>query len=419
MNKVFPILILALSVQTQAQSTLDFSQAFNLAKQKSEKIIIQNIKTSIAETAVDKNRSGYMPKLSAFFGYTQIDTDQLAPATNVNPQESSRLNVTQNLYAGGQTYYKTQSSKNLLESEKSNLKMSYIDTYSDTATSYYSILQTEQDIKDMRLQLDLTNKRTKELTSRTKIGRSRQSEVLSNQSQSYLLQTQIQASELKLIQLRRKFSLLTGAATAIVLTDDVDNIVKELKPITYYKKQSAERPDLAAINLQIQSYENLYKAQKGMYWPSLDLSANYYLKDRTGALADSKWDVGVNLTIPLFEGGSTHASVSEAYLKKQQAEYEKSQFLKDTDSDIDLNYAEVQSSIEQLELLDQSLKLSEKNYFSQQKDYGLGVTSNLEVLQSLNTYLETKRNFDRLKYQLKISYLKLEALTTLNPQITK
>lgn len=413
------MLILTLSVQAQSQSTLDFNQAYELAKQKSERINIQNIKTSIAETAVTKNRSGFMPKLSAVFGYTQIDTDQLAAGSYVNPQQSSRINATQNLFAGGQTYYKTQSSKNLLESEQSNLKTSYIDTYSDTVVSYYSILQTEQDIKDMQLQLDLTNKRTKELTSRTKIGRSRPSEVLSNQSQSYLLQTQIQASELKLIQLRRKFSLLTGAATNTALQDDVEPIIKELKPITYYKNQAAERPDLASLNLQIESFENLYKAQKGMYWPSLDLSANYYLKDRTGALADSRWDIGVSLTIPLFEGGSTKAGVSEAYLKKQQAEYEKSQFLKDTDSDIDLNYAEVQSSIEQLELLDQSLKLSEKNYFSQQKDYGLGVSSNLEVLQSLNTYLESKRNFDRLKYQLKISYLKLEALTTLNRQIAK
>ncbi len=419
MNKFFPFLILALSVQTQAQTTLDFNQAFDLAKQKSERINIQNIKTSIAETAVDKNRSGFMPKLSAAFGYTQIDTDQLTAGSFVNPQETSRLNVTQNLFAGGQTYYKTKSSKNLLDSEKSNLQMSYVDTYSDTAISYYSILQIEQDIKDMQLQLDLTNKRTKELTSRTKIGRSRQSEVLSNQSQSYLLQTQIQASELKLIQLRRKFSLLTGAATGVALVDDVDTINKQLKPITYYKKQLTEKPDLTSLNFQIESYENLYKAQKGMYWPSLDLSANYYLKDRTGALADSKWDVGVSLTIPIFEGGGTRASVTEALLRKQQAEYEKSRFLKDTDSDIDLNYAEVQSSIEQLDLLDQSLKLSEKNYFSQQKDYGLGVTSNLEVLQSLTTYLEAKRNFDRLKYQLKISYLKLEALTTLNPQITK
>ena len=130
-----------------------------------------------------------------------MDTEQLAAGSYVNPQQSSRINATQNLFAGGQTYYKTQSSKNLLESERSNLKTSYIDTYSDTVVSYYSILQTEQDIKDMQLQLDLTNKRTKELTSRTKIGRSRPSEVLSNQSQSYLLQTQIQASELKLIQL--------------------------------------------------------------------------------------------------------------------------------------------------------------------------------------------------------------------------
>lgn len=67
------------------------------------------------------------------------------------------------------------------------------------------------------------------------------------------------------------------------------------------------------------------------------------------------------------------------------------------------------SSIRQTKILEKALVATEQNYQEQKKDYSYGLVTNLDVLQALNSFQETKRSLDRLRFQVMASWAELKA----------
>ena len=78
--------------------------------------------------------------------------------------------------------------------------------------------------------------------------------------------------------------------------------------------------------------------------------------------------------------------------------------------------ATVQADLEQLNALTEARNLNEANFKQQNREYRNGLVNNLEVLQALTAFEESKRNLDRAQYQTKIDYFKLETATGKLPQ---
>jgi outer membrane protein TolC len=70
-------------------------------------------------------------------------------------------------------------------------------------------------------------------------------------------------------------------------------------------------------------------------------------------------------------------------------------------------YELVKSDLKQVDKNRAALDLSTRTYEAEQKDYRYGLVTNLEVLQSLTQSQETKRAFDRSRFQLTLDSIKL------------
>ncbi len=132
----------------------------------------------------------------------------------------------------------------------------------------------------------------------------------------------------------------------------------------------------------------------GQHLPSLDATGNYYVK-RTGILENSKWDIGIQLTVPLFSGGSINAEVREYHEIKKQKELALALDLRNARRDNEMLFESLSRTLTQRKLLIEALKLAQENYEEQTRDYRLGLVTNLDVLSALNTYQETKRQSDK------------------------
>jgi outer membrane protein len=71
-------------------------------------------------------------------------------------------------------------------------------------------------------------------------------------------------------------------------------------------------------------------------------------------------------------------------------------------------YSTVKADLEQLKELSEARNLNELNFKQQTREYRNGLVNNLEVLQALTAFEESKRALDRAKFQTKINFLKLE-----------
>lgn len=146
----------------------------------------------------------------------------------------------------------------------------------------------------------------------------------------------------------------------------------------------------------------------------MDLTSNYYF-DRTGILATSDWDVGVLVNIPLYQGGGVSASVRQALHGKRIAELRTKEAQRVAQRELSINFQNLLQLQQQLKSLKLALQKSEEAYSLNKRDYQFGLVTNLDVLQSLNLFIETKRSHDTLVAMGFLNYKNLEALTGVLP----
>ena len=72
---------------------------------------------------------------------------------------------------------------------------------------------------------------------------------------------------------------------------------------------------------------------------------------------------------------------------------------------------------DQIKAFDLALDKAKKSYDETLKDYRLGLVSNLDVISSLNLYLDSKRNSEKTKIQAILNQKLLEAVAGEIPQV--
>jgi outer membrane protein len=232
------------------------------------------------------------------------------------------------------------------------------------------------------------------------------------EAQQHIAESQRQQSLITLQEAEKIFEFYTARkAQEIILDKNIPELQGNLEA---YVQKMRTRPDLLASLQATKVANRQIDIARGGHYPQLDLTSNYYF-DRTGILASSDWDIGLAVVIPLFQGGSVQAQVREAVEGKRIAELENSQTQRAAERDLRINYQNIQNILEQLKSLQEALKKAEEVYRLNKKDYSFGLVTNLDVLQSLNVYIETKRSYDGLVSVAHMNFKNLEALTGVVP----
>ena len=118
--------------------------------------------------------------------------------------------------------------------------------------------------------------------------------------------------------------------------------------------------------------------------------------------------IGVDVTIPLYAGGSNRARESEARALKNIAEHELRQTELDASANVRSAFLLVQSSAlltEAAERLVQSTRLSSE---AAQQGFELGTVTNVDVLNALRDQFNAERDLQRARYEQINYYLLLK-----------
>jgi outer membrane protein len=111
----------------------------------------------------------------------------------------------------------------------------------------------------------------------------------------------------------------------------------------------------------------------------------------------------------------TEARRREAVSLRTQAELALSQARRQAEQEIRVAYQNAHLDRSQLDALGKATEAAKKNYAAQQRDYRLGLVTNLDVLQAMNAYQENERALDRAQYAAKLNWLRLEAAAVRRP----
>jgi outer membrane protein len=153
---------------------------------------------------------------------------------------------------------------------------------------------------------------------------------------------------------------------------------------------------------------------RGGHLPTIDLVANYS-KTTTGYYngggpADVRaTSVGVQLNLPLFQGGATQSKWREAAANRERSRQE----LENTRRNVELQtrqaYLGVVNGIAQVQALQQALKSSESLLEASKLGHEVGVRTNLDVLNAQQQAYSTRRDLYQAEYNFLLSQLRLKA----------
>ncbi len=165
----------------------------------------------------------------------------------------------------------------------------------------------------------------------------------------------------------------------------------------------------------------------GGHLPTVDLVANYtrnlssptvFVGFGSFAASDITTEaIGVQLNMPLFQGGATQSKYREASANKDKARQDLENAHRSVAVQTRQAYLGVVSGIAQVKALQQALKSSESLLEASKLGQSVGVRTNLDVLNAQQQLYSTRRDLYQAEYNYLLSRLRLkDAVGTLSEE---
>jgi outer membrane protein len=159
---------------------------------------------------------------------------------------------------------------------------------------------------------------------------------------------------------------------------------------------------------------------RGGHLPTVDLVANYSQNNANGGSFGIGTDttsksIGVQLNMPLFEGGAVNSKWREAEANRERARQELENARRNVEQQTRQAYLGVVSGIAQVQALKQALTSSQSVLEASKLGQEVGVRTNLDVLNAQQQLFSTRRDLYQAQYNYLMSELRLkQAVGTLD-----
>ncbi len=381
-----------------------------MALESSETLKIQKQNLSQSYENVRQSRGALMPTLNYSYTWLEQDVPPAPTGTTLsslrqNTQSTSRLTLNQPLFRGLSEYAGLEISNLGYQFAEKAYQQEELNLYLDISELFYNYLANSAEIKNLAELSANLNSRVKELTRRTRIGRSDSADLLSAQSQAALADSELLLAKNGLLTSQENLEARVPGLEFEQLHDNLE-LPSSTPDLKYFLDRLEQRPDLQQVQLQGRSAEQGIKVARSGHLPSVDVMGNYYFI-RPGVLQDVEWDVSLMLTLPLFEGGRVSSEVRQAASIKTQQDLALSRLKRQAEAEVKSAYHNYTVQKERLALLDKTVKLSDRNYQNQRRNYTRGIKSYLEVIQTEREYWDVRRTLDRTIFETKLAWIRL------------
>ena len=209
----------------------------------------------------------------------------------------------------------------------------------------------------------------------------------------------------------------------------INALPHDIKPLgKEFKLESPQPSDMEAwvSNAQLHSMqlavakagatiaEKEVARNRGGHYPTVDIVANYAKNAANGGSFGVGSDgtnksIGLQLNMPLFQGGSVNSKWREAEANRERANQELENTRRNIAQQTRQAYLGVVSGIAQVNALQQALASSESVLEASKLGHEVGVRTNLDVLNAQQQLFSTRRDLYQAQYNYLLSQLRLKA----------
>jgi outer membrane protein len=403
------------TANTQSGPTLTLADAEARALQHQPQLMAQRLRAQAANKVVTESRSVYFPQLYGNLTAVQANGDSEVAAgavttSSVSSRAAGGLSLLQLVTDFGRTNnlvrsarLSAQASSQTTESIRQQIIRNVDDGYFALEAAQ-SVRRTAQAVLDFRR------------VSLRQLGALAQSQLRSTLDVQF---AQVLVSEAELAVVRADSAVEAARAQlteAMGDENDPDYVLNDqaLPPAmednftVYVNEAFQNRPDLNALKLQAKSAQQFASAEGKLYFPTLNvLGTAGEVPTHDSTLQHDYGAIGLNLSVPVFNGGLYSAQAGEAKLRAQAADRDVSDLSIQIARDVKTAWAAAKDALLEIQvaqrLVDQTneaMRLSQARY-----DAGLGSIvelnqAELNQTSALITAASARFNYQQARTQL-------------------
>ena len=225
------------------------------------------------------------------------------------------------------------------------------------------------------------------------------------------------------IAAQNAFEITKRSLQAIIgeMPQSLAKVRADLKPNALKQPLDEWLKVAADSNLSIQLQQDVatlssqeIERNQAAHLPTVDAVASYTQTSANGSNFGFGSDIntgtiGVELNLPLYQGGATSSRVRQAVLNKQKALDDVELARRQTELDTQTAYLNLNSSIAQVNAYQQALISSQSQLDSTQTGYEAGIRTSVDVLNAQQQLFAAKRDLLAARYEYLLNIIRLKA----------
>jgi outer membrane protein len=396
-----------ISAANAEEKILTLDQIVGTAIRQNPGITVSQQEVAASQARVTQTTSAYLPQITANTGYTRFSAwnKNVFTGTDFRGQYDDYLigvSISQYLYDFGQTEGRVEQSRYSLSASEKNVDKTVSDTVREIKKVYFEVLKRQNLVKVAQESIRITEEHLNQAKAFYKAGIRPKIDVTKSETEYASNRLTLIRAEFALKSSRLELETLLGGppvegpyALADVPTQttaeamDVDSLVQEAM---------TRRAEIAGIKELIKAAQALLKSSQAGYWPSITANAGGGWENNEFPLQDY-WQVGVNLSWPLFTGFRTQGKIAEsrAEIDKLTARLRQSEL--QILNEVSVAYLGLNATIEAIAASEVAVIQAKENLDLANGRYQNGVGNAIEYSDAELSLTQAKSNLVQAAYQ--------------------
>ena len=286
------------------------------------------------------------------------------------------------------------------------------------AQAYFDVLYAGENLKAVRANKQSITQQLEQAKKNFEVGTATITDSQEAQARFDLVSAQEIAAESELEVKRYALRVIVGKDTGELNRLKPQAELKPPQPAAMEKWVEAAEKDSFSVQAQQAGAELAAKEverTRAGHYPTLDAVASYGKNNSalsflgTDTLETTSRNVGLQLNIPIFQGGYVNSKTREAAANKLAAEASLENTKRMAALSAQQSYLGVVNGLAQIRALNAALISSTSALESNKLGYEVGVRINIDVLNAENQVYVTKRDLAKARFDTLLAQLRLKA----------
>ena len=388
------------------------------------------------QTEVEEARARLMPQLNAAIAYARLNDDSTTVIGGAAAEQSTAAAITLSQLLYSDQVRANVSIQHYLQNNREALKRQLeLDIVQEATTAYLNLLKAQTFVAIRREDMNLSRTNLELARDRQRIGVASPSESYRWESELATSRQDLLAAQAQLQQARDAVNRLLHrplkeAFIAESATLDDPHLMVSRKQLFEYVSNDrafelmgdfmveegvAASPELARIEALLAVTQRQLKTNRRTYWsPTVTLQGevtHVMDENRMAGLSaedDTDWSVGVNVSLPLFEGGARSARLSGSRFVLDQQLSQRDAIRERIEQRIRATLYRIGASYPSIQLSKDAATAAQKNLDLVTDAYSRGAVSILDLLDAQNAALVAEETATNAVFDFLIDLMNLQ-----------